>query len=199
MQPRLDRLSYRNEANTSWSGYDRGHQIPQADRINTSNNGAANVQTYYGTNMTPQINSFNSGIWAALEGRVRDWSKSTDTLYVVTGCLLDGNPNYTYDESGHRIRVPSGYFKALLAFGGNSSTAKAKFKDYEKDGYFTGIGFIFEHKDYGKNANVMDYAVTLDELEKRTGFDFFVNLPARAGKDAADRIEATKGSWWNNN
>ena len=198
MQPRLDRLSYRNESNTSWSGYDRGHQIPQADRMNTSNNGAANVQTYYGTNMTPQINKFNAGIWASLEGRVRDWSKVSDTLYVVTGCLLEGTPEYTYDEVGHKIRIPSGYFKALLLYGGNSDTAKARFKDYASDGYYLGIGFLFEHKDYG-NTGVMSCSMSIDELEKRTGFDFFVNLPARAGKDAADRIEATKGSWWNNN
>lgn len=196
MQPRLDRLSYRNKENTTWSGYDRGHQIAQADRMNTSDNGAANVATYYGTNMTPQINKFNAGIWASLEGRVRNWSKDADTLYVVTGCLLEGEPQYTYDEVGHKIRIPSGYFKALLAYGGNSETAKAKFKDYASDGYYTGIAFVFDHKDYG-NASPMNYSVTIDELEKRTGFDFFVNLPARAGNDAATRIEAKKGNWFN--
>ena len=195
MQPKLDRYSYRNEANTTWSGYDRGHQIPQADRMNTSDGGAANVQTFYGTNMTPQINKFNAGIWASLEGRVRNWSKEVDTLYVVTGCLLEGPAEYTFDESGHKIRIPSGYFKALLAYGGNSETGKAKFKDYASDGYYTGIAFVFDHKDYG-NASPMNYAVTIDELEKRTGFDFFVNLPARAGNDAATRIESKKGSWF---
>lgn len=196
MQPKLDRYSYRDATNSTWSGYDRGHQIPQADRMNTSDNGAANVATFYGTNMTPQINKFNAGIWASLEGRVRNWSKEVDTLYVVTGCILEGPASYTYDESGHQIRIPSGYFKALLAYGGNSETSRAKFKDYAGDGYYTGIAFVFDHKDYG-NASPMNYALSIDELEKLTGFDFFVNLPARAGQDAAARIEAAKGKWFN--
>ena len=198
LQPKLDYYSYRDATNSRWSGYDRGHQIPQADRINTSDGGAANVQTYYGTNMTPQINKFNAGIWASLEGRVREWSKLSDTLYVVTGCLLEGEPEYTYDELGHKIRIPSGYFKALLLYGGNTSTAKSRFKDYASDGYYLGIGFLFEHKDYG-NTPVMNCSMTLDELEQRTGFDFFVNLPDRAGKDVAARIESKKGSWWSAN
>lgn len=44
-------------------GYARGHQIPSADRLSR----AANVQTFYGTNMTPQDYDFNGGLWASLE------------------------------------------------------------------------------------------------------------------------------------
>ena len=61
---------------------DRGHQIPSADRLRDGDN----QQTFYGTNMTPQIGKkFNQGIWAKLEGKVRSWSDKYDTLYVVTG------------------------------------------------------------------------------------------------------------------
>ena len=51
-------------------GYDRGHMLPQATRYN---NYAANRMTYYATNMMPQNSAFNQGVWARLEGQVRQW------------------------------------------------------------------------------------------------------------------------------
>lgn len=47
--------------------YSRGHQIPSADRLTYN----ANVQTFYGTNMTPQDENLNGGVWATLENKVR--------------------------------------------------------------------------------------------------------------------------------
>ena len=41
--------------------------------------------------------------------------------------------------------------------------------------------------------------MTIDELEKKTGMDFFVNLPAKAGQSLADKIESVKDSWWSTN
>ena len=63
--------------------YDRGHQLPSADRLHYS----ANVATFYFTNMTPQLSAFNQNIWANFENRVRSWGNGSDTLYVVTGCV----------------------------------------------------------------------------------------------------------------
>ena len=37
------------------------------------------------------------------------------------------------------------------------------------------IGFWFEHRTYSDSYT--NYAVSVDEIEKYTGFDFFVNLP----------------------
>lgn len=66
--------------------YSRGHQIPSADRRAYR----ANVQTFYGTNMTPQDENLNGGIWGSLENKVRVWASRCDTLYVVSGCTYDG-------------------------------------------------------------------------------------------------------------
>ena len=46
------------------AGYDRGHQCPSADRLVCRE---ANAQTFYFTNMTPQIGKFNQQVWANLE------------------------------------------------------------------------------------------------------------------------------------
>ena len=79
-----------------------GHQIPSADRT-TSN--IANSQTFYFTNMTPQLSVLNGQMWANLEGQVRTWMAASDTLYVVTGAVLktvNGNEavNYATDAKG---------------------------------------------------------------------------------------------------
>ena len=160
-------------------GYDRGHQLPSADRL------SANPSTFYFTNMTPQIGSgFNQSIWAELEGEVREWARSSDTLYVVTGCVLEGSLGKAYDNLGKEVTVPGGYFKALLWYN-HASTMSF--------GQWSAAGFYFDHRS-GASRQLM----SIDELESVTGIDFFVNLPSRIGQANADRIEAAKpGSFWN--
>lgn len=45
-----------------------------------------------------------------------------------------------------------------------------------KNGQYKAIGFWFEHKSYSNN-NYASYALSIDELEEKTGIDFFHNLP----------------------
>lgn len=98
--------------------YARGHQIPNADR-----NGSDElvVQTYYATNSTPQIqNKFNGSIWQQLESGVRNIAATTDTVYVVTGAILQTAGNHeaitwiTPKSDSKRCPVPNYYYKALL-------------------------------------------------------------------------------------
>lgn len=174
-----------SEGNNGW--YARGHQIPSADRYS----GDSNVQTFYGTNMTPQNNDFNGGIWADLEKKVRGWAGNSDTLYVVTGCVLDGAKYYCLDNMGKKVTVPTGYFKALLRYSPSSTITQTT-------GGYMGCAFFFEHRNYSSKA-LKPQAMSIDELEKKTGMDFFVNLPAAIGQDKAAAVEAadpTKNSWW---
>ena len=166
--------------------YDRGHQIPSADRYAFG----ANDETYYGTNMTPQRNDFNGAIWSTLEGKVRTWAGKCDTLYVVTGADLKGATEKVQDNEGKDVTVPTGYFKALLAYkkGGNFGTGT---------GEYIGVGFYFEHRKYeNTNAVLKAQALSLDALEAQLGLDFFVNLPAetQASVEAQDPV----AWWWNN-
>ena len=165
-------------------GYERGHQLPSADRLRYSEN----VTTFYSTNMTPQRGELNQNAWAELEGMVRSWSKSFDTLYVVTGADITGSNTYAWDNEGKSVLVPSGYFKALLGYKSRGSAGISA-----QTGGYTGIAFYFEHKAY---SNVMSQAMTIDELERKLGYDFFVNLPALIGAEKADKVESTRDSWW---
>lgn len=166
-------------------GYDRGHQLPSADRY------AANATTFYGTNITPQRNDLNTGAWVTLETKVRNWCYQFDTLYVVTGADITGSTQYAYDNEGKAITVPTGYFKALLGYkkGGTIGITATT-------GGYTGIAFYFEHKAYSDAAVMDTQAMTIDALEEKLGYDFFVNLPDRIGQNMSDKVESTKDNWW---
>lgn len=148
--------------------YARGHQIPNADR---SADGKMQTQTYYATNSTPQIqNRFNGYIWGRLETDIRECVK--DTVYVVTGATfhkVEGSETITYIKPAHDSRsvpVPYYYWKVLLKVKRSGSTITSA----------STIGFWFEHKQYSNN-DYTPYAVSVDQIEAWTGFNFFVNLP----------------------
>ena len=168
-------------------GYDRGHQLPSADRYGSG----INETTFYGTNMTPQKGELNQKAWATLEGKVRDsWSTQFDTLYVVTGCDLNGYSDYAIDNDGKNIPVPVGYFKALLGFKKSGTIGNCS-----RQGGYTAIAFYFNHEYYA-DSEIMGQSMTIDELEDQMGIDFFPNLEARVGKDLYTKIESTPDSWW---
>ena len=94
-------------------GYVRGHQLPSADRQCSYE---ANAQTFYGTNLTPQIYDHNGGIWLSLENKVREIARGSDTTYVVTGVVIRSSSKKTRDSYDNSMTVPDAYFKALLYY-----------------------------------------------------------------------------------
>ena len=171
------------EGNNGW--YSRGHQIPSADRLGTF---SRNATTFYGTNMTPQDNAFNGGVWASLESKVRGYSYSCDTLYVVSGCIIEGSQYYALDRSYNKLTVPTHYFKALLAHttGGTQG----------QDGYLS-AGFLLPHASGISNNSYLNYICSIDELEAKTGIDFFPNLSKAIGAEKAAKVESEAPSlWW---
>ena len=156
--------------------YARGHQVPSADRLCCRE---ANEQTFYGTNIIPQLNEHNEGIWSNLENRIREIANASDTTYVVTGCVVDGSKEITTDSDGKNITVPVAYFKAVLRYKKGDANV------------WTGAGFYTEHKNYLHNsANLKAVSMSIDELEEMTGHDFFVNLAGKIGSDEATAVEA---------
>ena len=166
--------------------YARGHQLPSADRQCCYD---ANAQTFYGTNMTPQLNEHNSGIWVHLEDAVRGYAKTSDTTYVVTGVIVSESSRIEKDSYGKNVTVPDAYFKALL-----------KYNEVSTLGKWNAIAFYLEHKNYKNELLGKAHALSIDALEEMTGIDFFVNLPAMVGEEKAATIEATDPTkvamWW---
>ena len=165
--------------------YARGHQLPSADRQCCYE---ANAQTFYGTNMTPQLNAHNERIWADLESKVRGYANSSDTTYVVTGVMVSASSEIQKDSYNKNVTVPDAYFKAVLKYSKSSTL-----------GTWNAAAFYLEHRAYSGSVS-KEHSMSIDELEEMTGIDFFVNLPAKIGEDQAAKLEAADPAnssvWW---
>ncbi len=159
------------------SGYDRGHICPSADRLNSKE---ANEQTYYLSNIQPQINGFNTGIWLNMENMLRNtWNTNTfrDVLYVCKGGTIDKSNQIAGYTPKSGLIVPKYYYVAVLAV---------------KNGKYHAIGLWFEHKG-NTDTKLRNYAVTIDRLEQLTGLDFFCNLPDATENEVEASLDL---SWW---
>lgn len=160
--PRVSQADQRVQSDFGKQGYDRGHICASSDRLYSRD---ANEQTFYYTNMSPQKNYFNTGIWGDLEGKVRTWGRSNtfrDTLYVVKGGTIDQESQiWTYIGGDKTKPVPKYYYMALLCKKGETYKA---------------IGFWMDQSTTVKPA-LSQCAKSIDELEELTGIDFFHNLP----------------------
>lgn len=143
-----------NDADYKSSGYDRGHLAPAADM---SWSEVTMQESFYYSNMSPQVPSFNRGIWKKCEELVRSWANENDSIYIVTGPVLtEGLP--TIGEN--KVSVPNYYYKVIL--------------DYSKPSV-KGIGFIFPNA--ASSENLENFVVTIDSVETFTGIDFYHSLP----------------------
>ena len=162
--------------------YNRGHQIPSADRLDWR----VNLETFFSTNMTPQDGELNSGAWEALERKVRDWARhaDTDTLYVVSGCSVAGSTATVEDNAGKKVTVPTGYYKALLRL--------------DKTGGYSGAAFWLDNKPDRSGSIRKEMSMSIDALEEKLGIDLFVNLPDAVQERVEAQDPAGEAWWWNN-
>jgi len=135
------------------SGYDKGHLCPAGDRNFDYN---AFHETFLTSNISPQNHEFNRGIWNKLEQQTRYWAKKYDGVYVITGGILKENLKTIGEE---RISVPEMYYKIIVD---------------NSNGNYKAIAFLIPNKN--SNQSFYKYVVTIDEIEKLTGIDFFPNL-----------------------
>ncbi|MDE5623546.1 MAG: DNA/RNA non-specific endonuclease [Alistipes sp.] len=183
--PVIPQSAQSDPTRTYGTGDARGHQCPSADRYS---NDQTNAMTFYATNIMPQNYSFNGGIWADLENHIRDvrLRHTRDTIFIVTGTYFEGNRTIR-DRDGKEVGYPSNCWKVLL----RGSNGKAIWDCSASELY--GIGFWFAN-DATNTASLRSYATTIADIEQRTGFTFFRNLPA----DAADAVKAQNSpSDWN--
>lgn len=135
------------------TGFDRGHLSPAADNNMSL---LANEESFLFSNMSPQLPSFNQGIWAELEKWVRDKADDFDTVYVVTGPVFVNNLGTI---GNNEVTIPGYFYKTLLRFDGN--TAKT-------------IAFLLPN--VGAVGNLEDYVVPVNTIETLTGLNFYPKL-----------------------
>jgi endonuclease G, mitochondrial len=138
------------------SNYDRGHLCPAAAMRFSK---TAMSETFYMSNMSPQVPEFNRGIWKKLEEKVRKWTVNNGELDVVTGPVFYKSKKHK-EIGADGVDVPDAYFKVIL--------------DYKKP-HVKAIGFLLPNT--GSNGALSNYAYPVDNIERITGFDFFATLP----------------------
>lgn len=171
------------------SGYDRGHQIPSADRLDAK----GNEQTFQFTNATPQLHDFNGGIWAELEKVVRTWAKRSDTLYVVTG-VVPGDQAIP-DNEGRPVNIPAAYYKVVI----RRNVTRSGSVEWSSNS----ILLAHENVDVKTWKENMEYfrehSLSIDELEVVTKETYFPKMAEVVG---AEKWKSMKGMhpkdvpWW---
>jgi endonuclease G len=146
------------------SGFDRGHLIPAADR---KANEADLAETFLLSNVSPQNHSMNAGIWEHAERQVRTWAKHYGKVYVTTGPCLKPMPTQKIGVSG--VAVPEYFYKVVLVADGKRSRA---------------IGFFIPNA--SSKMPLSAFVMSVNEVERRTGIDFYPLLP----DDLEDDIES---------
>lgn len=138
------------------SGYSRGHMAPAMDMRWDK---TAMAQCFYMTNMCPQETKLNNDHWRVLEEKVHRWAKRDKRIMVYTGPIMGKHPKMIGKDK-QNIAVPDAFFKVLYAPDQGRS-----------------IAFIYDNRPCP--GNISKYAVTVAEVERRTGLTFSSTIPKR--------------------
>jgi len=144
------------------SGFDRGHMAPAANHKSCEKGMA---DTFYLSNVCPQIPSFNRGYWAKFEKHVRNLTNAFKDVYIISGGLyipyedIDGKRYVKYEVFGeNNIAVPTHYFKVLILENESSITQTE--------------AYILPHEDIPFDTSLEKFKVPLERVEKISGILF---------------------------
>ena len=130
------------------SGFDRGHLCPAKDMESSS---VGMSESFFMSNMSPQHPSLNRGRWKQLESQVRKWSIEKDSLIIFCGGVMDSIIEFI---GPNEVAVPKYYYKTIYSVKENK-----------------GIAFIMPNQKCA--LSLMQYAVSIDSVEKLTHIDFY--------------------------
>jgi endonuclease G len=139
------------------SDYDRGHLAPAGDMKWSE---LAMEESFYLSNVCPQVSGLNQGIWKTIEGECRQWAVDYGEVWIVTGPVVkEGALRIGKNE----VVVPQYFYKVICRFSDNK---------------YHGIAFLLENQAY-KEVDWKSLVIPVDSVEKITGLDFFPLLPDR--------------------
>ncbi len=139
------------------SGYDRGHMTPSGDRTSNKEDNSA---TFLMTNIIPQSPPNNREVWRELETYSRELVARGKELYIIAG----GSGKEKTIANG-KLTVPKYNWKVILILdkpGGKVTEI---------------IGFWIPNDNSVARSDWKDYRVSVDEIERKTGYDFFSSGP----------------------
>lgn len=155
------------------SGYDRGHMCPAADNKNSEQ---CMKESFFMSNMCPQTHNLNAGDWSELEDLCRQWVVDYSDLYIVCGPIYDTKKPKTIGKAGRpQIAVPDRFYKVVLM---NGRIPKM-------------MGFILPND--VTNKDIREYCVSVDEVERITGIDFYPSINDEM--ENMLEMECNPGAW----
>jgi endonuclease G len=148
------------------SGFHRGHLAPAADFSSSD----AVRATFLLSNAVPQQPSVNTGAWRRLENAIRRAARSSDRVHVFTGTLFEGEPKTI---GPGQVAVPSHTYKVILLIQGDSTKMFAAIVPNQEN----------------VSGSLEQFSVTVDEVERRSGLDFFSELEDALENELESRRE----------
>ena len=166
------------------TGYDRGHQAPAGNEGKDQN---LQNQTFYMSNMAPQLPKLNRDSWKTLEELTRTWVKTYSEAYEVTGPIFydpkEDNPStangtITYLTIGQGVAVPTHFYKLIVVKNGSG---------------WKSIALVMPNiSKYSAPYHLEQYIQSISWVEDHTGLTFMPNLTA------AQRValKSSKSAMW---
>ncbi|MDX2415472.1 MAG: DNA/RNA non-specific endonuclease [Bacteroidales bacterium] len=143
-----------NQKDYAKSGYDRGHLVPAADMQFDS---LAIRETFFYSNISPQLPGFNRGVWKRLEEYTRKRSVEYDSLIVISGPVIRPSAESIGENE---VLIPASFYKLLIQFYGNNVSVTS---------------YLIPHT--SSKSDLSEFIVSVDSIEVLTGLDFLYNLP----------------------
>lgn len=145
--------------------FDRGHLAPGADNTHTAE---AMSESFFLSNMVPQVPNHNRGIWKQLETAVRNWVLEGKDIYVVSGTIY--GQGYQTIGAG-KVGIPTHMWKVIV----DRKSAKA-------------IAFLFPNAPLPV-ADLPKYATNVATIEQYTGLNFHPQLPEQLKHIETDPVD----------
>lgn len=155
------------------SGYDRGHLAPSGDRTNTAINNSA---TFLMTNIIPQAADINRGPWSDLEEYCRDLVRRGKTLYISAG-------GYGKQKAIARGKIipPAQVWKVVVVLDQPNQTITPQTRVIAVD---------IPNQNSAATAPWRTYLVSVDSLERQTGYNFLRQIDPSIQAALESRIDA---------
>lgn len=141
------------------SGYDRGHLAPNYG-IATRYGSDAQKSTFLMSNILPQKPALNREIWRDAEMYIASHVAQKSDTWVIVGPVYDDDIEWLNDSKTQRVEIPDAFFMIATVDNGGRPEGFA----------------ILIDQNMSKGTDFRSYCVTIDEIEERTGLDFFTNL-----------------------
>lgn len=163
---------YNNAPNRrDWS---RGHMVRFDDARGWGEQAA--IESFFTSNVTPQLQAHNNGAWFALEELCAEYAAEFGTVWVYTGPVYPEDPLPFIP--GRRVPAPESFFKVLVAEGDSGSVDV--------------LAFLVPHEPLPRSAELGAFLVSVDEVEELTGIDFLAELPP----DLEEALEVEVWELW---